>query len=56
MKNDLVIHTNPHLRDPHTFAQAICRNVESSSAIEGINVKIEAEKVNGVYEYKVVSV
>ncbi len=53
MKNDLVIHTNPYLRDPKAFAKALCRNVESSSAIEGIKVKISTYQKNGEYKFKV---
>lgn len=52
MKDDLVINTNPYLRDPEALAEAICRSVESSSAIEGINVDVRAHKVNGVYKFK----
>jgi hypothetical protein len=37
MKKSL-IETNPHLKDPAKRAQALARNVVSSSAIEGIRV------------------
>ena len=40
MKDKLVIHTNPHLRDSTARATAACHMVEASSAIEGINVII----------------
>ena len=41
MKNSLK-HTNPHLKDPVVRERSLARNVESSSAIEGICVKRDA--------------
>jgi len=38
MKNSL-LNTNPYLKDAATRNKAMTRNVVSSSAIEGINVK-----------------
>lgn len=45
MKKRSLRQTNPHLHDPIKVKQAISRMVESSSAIEGINVKVKV--VNG---------
>lgn len=53
MKDDLVINTNPYLRDPKAFAESLCRNVETSSAVEGIKVKITTYKKDGEYKFKV---
>ncbi|EDR36053.1 hypothetical protein COXBURSA334_1648 [Coxiella burnetii Q321] len=39
--------SNPHLKNPLAVKKAICRMVESSSAIEGINVKVSV--VNGEF-------
>jgi len=39
--------TNPHLKNPKAVKTAICRMVESSSAIEGINVVVKV--VNGEF-------
>lgn len=47
MKNKRVIDINPYLKDTQKLEKAICRNVESSSAIEGINIKIKV--VNGKF-------
>ena len=44
MKSTRVIDTNPYLQDPRKLEKAICRNVESSSAIEGIEIKIKVVK------------
>ena len=53
MKDDLAINRNPYTQDPEAFAKALCRNVESSSAIEGINIKITTYKEDGKYKFKV---
>jgi hypothetical protein len=42
MKNSL-LSTNPHLKDPAKRARTLARNVESSSAIEGIQVKRDSK-------------
>ena len=34
MKSEKLIHTNPHLRDPKKFKEALLRNVLSSTAVE----------------------
>lgn len=41
MKNSL-LNTNPHLKDASKRERALTRNIESSSAIEGIRVKRDA--------------
>lgn len=38
MKKTLIV-TNPYLKDPAVRQRTLTRNVESSSAIEGIRVK-----------------
>jgi hypothetical protein len=38
MKKSL-LETNPYLKDPSKRTEALARNIESSSAIEGIHVK-----------------
>lgn len=51
MKDKLVIHTNPHLRDPKARAAAVCRMVETSFAVENIHVKVKATEHNGRYQF-----
>lgn len=54
MNDKLIINTNPHLRDPKKRVEAVCRMVESSSAIEGIHVKITPIlQENGEYRFNV---
>ncbi len=53
MQKNLVIDTNPYIRDPKTFAEAMCEHVETSSAIEGIDVKVTTYQENGIYKFKV---
>ena len=54
VKDKLIIHTNPHLRDPKKRAEAVARMVESSSAIEVIYVEITpVPKENGEYGFDV---
>ncbi len=36
--------TNPHLKNPQAVKKAICRMVESSSAIEGIHMEVKVVK------------
>jgi hypothetical protein len=55
MKDTLVIHTNPYIRDPKAFAEALCGHVETSSAIEGIKVKVTTYQHNGKYKFNVSS-
>ncbi|MBI5663508.1 MAG: hypothetical protein HZC49_00240 [Nitrospirae bacterium] len=38
MRKKLLKETNPHLRDPKQYEEALIKNVISSSAIEGIRV------------------
>lgn len=38
MKRSL-LETNPYLKDPAKRSEALARNIESSSAIEGIRIK-----------------
>jgi hypothetical protein len=52
--NNTLANTNPHIRDPKARAEAICRSVENSSAIEGIDVDVKAYKVNGRYQFKAI--
>ena len=42
MKKSL-LETNPYLKDPKKREEAIARNIETSSAIEGICVKRDAK-------------
>jgi hypothetical protein len=42
LMNNSLKHTNPHLQDPVVRERSLARNVESSSAIEGISVKRDA--------------
>ena len=42
MKNSLIT-TNPYLKDPAVRKSTLTRNVESSSAIEGIQVKRDSK-------------
>lgn len=51
MKDKLIIHTNPHLRDPKARAKAVCKMVETSFAVENIHVKVEATEHNGKYQF-----
>ena len=39
-----LIDSNPYLKDPQKREEAIIKNVESSSAIEGIYVKLGKKK------------
>ncbi|MSP53779.1 MAG: hypothetical protein EXR81_05985 [Gammaproteobacteria bacterium] len=52
-KDTLVINTNPYMRDPKAFAEVLCKNVETSSAVEGINVEITTYLEDGKYKFKV---
>jgi hypothetical protein len=40
MKKRTLTDANPTLKDPQRLAEFVCRMVEGSSAIEGINVKL----------------
>ena len=53
MSGNLVVNTNPYLKDPKTLADGIARMVKSSSAIEGIYVDIQVSEKNGNYEFTV---
>lgn len=53
--NKKLIHTNPHLNNPKDRALAIARMIQSSSAIEHINVEIQPFLKNGCYQYKIKS-
>lgn len=44
MKRNCLMNTNPHLKDPKQRIKLIRRSVESSSAIEGIFVKLGRKK------------
>ncbi len=53
MSANLVINTNPYLKDPEKVVQGICRMVQSSSAVEGIYVNVTAIAKNGDYQFSV---
>lgn len=53
MNANLVINTNPYLKDPKKVAEGICRMVKSSSAVEGIHVNVKATARNGGYQFSV---
>ena len=55
MKEIGLIYTNPHLKDPTRRAEAICRSVQSSSAVENIHVEVKAQVKNGIIKFTAAS-
>jgi hypothetical protein len=53
MSANLVINTNPYLKDQQKVVLDICRMVKTSSAVEEIYVNVHATLKKGGYQFSV---